>query len=96
MDSTCTLSHHVAVSVTYKLPYLQSCNLRSQLALPPSGKSASMAITMPEAIFVQHPEAVGSYLCCCLCISYHTFHLQQAHHIRRTDAAPALKRDKAK
>ncbi len=29
-----TLSHLVAVSVMDKLPYLQSCNLRGQLALP--------------------------------------------------------------
>lgn len=48
-------------------------------------------ITVLKATFLhlQHPETAGIYLCCCLRISYDTFHLQQAHHISRTDAAPA-------
>jgi len=48
-----------------------------------------VTITMLKATFLQHPETAGSYLCCCLRISYDTLHLQQAHHISRTDAAPA-------
>ncbi len=46
-------------------------------------------ITMLKATFLQHPETAGSYLCCCLRISYNTFHLQQAHRISRSDVAPA-------
>ncbi len=40
-----------------------------------------VVITTLKATFLQHPETAGSYLCCCLRISYNTFHLQQAHHM---------------